>query len=491
MRFKTSLNLVNETLSHLHIPKPTITVPSCSSGAHGVKLHIADNQNVFRQVTLGRMIANSSLENQVKHSLKVSICTFVMTFCFLNLSLERPVLTELNELRGHAESNVLVSKSTLSTVSAINCQRIGNVQTGNVTSTTRQHGTRTISHNEHRLVGFHQIGQSLPHTFQSGIRIRVPTRNLMILIQNLARISNRSINLGFTTGQAIQISSTASFIVLQESLIVIEVGLRRNCLVINRLPVVRGHLTLNNVNMLTHSRQHLTILLFSHTKSVNSPQTVLTGLLTTRGSRIQPLSHQRDRLASLHIHLILSNLTLKHLLNSLRSNRIRSEVVNHIPATILRNEFDNLRHNLSSTILHHILKDNHRRAALTLTLTNIHQIAKPTHSQTRILSISLTEQSNNLPLFHFTHGGNLEVNVNQSGARRLICNSTVFGQSQIRVHSRKLNLLIIQLLTSLLHLVNELALTRLRSSLVRLLRSRSPSLLIRSVLLRSILVIHN
>ena len=278
---------------------------------------------------------------------------------------------------------------------------------------------------------------------------------------------------------------------LQESLVVVKVSLRRNSLVVNRLPVVRGHLTLNNINMLTHSRQHLTILLFSHTKSVNSPQTILTSLLTTRSSRIQPLSHQRDGLTSLHIHLILSNLTLKHLLNGLRSNRIRSKVINHIPATILRNEFDNLRHNLSSAILHHILKDNHRRAALTLTLTNVHQIAKPTHSQTRILSISLTEQSDNLTLFHFTHSGNLEVNVNQSGARRLVCNSTVLGQSQIRVHGRKSNLLIIQLLTSLLHLVNELTLTRLRGSLVRLLRTRSPCLLVRSVLLRSILVIHN
>ena len=489
MRFKTSLNLVNETLSHLHIPKPTITAPACSSRSHRVKLTIADNKNVLRQITLRRMVVNSSLENQVKHSFQIGICTLVMTLCFLNLSLKSPVLVKLNELRGHTKSNVLISKSSLSTVSAINCQRVSNIQTGNVTSTTRQHRARTISNNEHGLVGFHQIGQSLPHTLQSSIRIRVPTRNLMILVQNLARIGNRSVNLGFTTGQAIKISSTASFIMLQEGLIVVKVGLRRDCLVINRLPVVRGHLTLNDINILTHSRQHLTILLFSHAKSVNSPQTILTSLLATRRSRIQPLSHQRDGLTSLHIHLILSNLTLKHLLNGLRSNRIRSEVINHIPATVLRNEFDNMRHNLSPTILHHILKDNHRRAAFTLTLTNIHQIAKPTHRQTRILSISLAEQSNNLTLFHFTHGGNLEVNVNQSGARRLVCNSTVLGQSQIRVHSRKLNLLVIQLLASLLHLVNKLALTRLRSRLLgRLLRTRSPSLV--RVLLRSVLVIH-
>ena len=309
-------------------------------------------------------------------------------------------------------------------------------------------------------------------------------------MNDVTRIRHRRINLCLALSKSVQIGTTALLIITKESLIVIKVCLRGNSFIINALPILRRHLTLNNVKVLTKSRQALAILTLSQTEHIHSLKTTLTSIMAVRRSTIKPLRHKANGLALLHISHIFLPLLTNQFTNNRLSNGIIHDSIDIIPTGILRNHGNQVRHNLSTTIVHHILKANLEETALTLTLTDIASIEQPTNSETRILRISCTELLHNIAVGKATKSRDGSVDVKKSRTRGLIGNSTIRSVLLISRKRRNCNLSVVTL-SSILNLVHERSLTANSVGLSnRLLRLRSPSLSV-ILLVRIVVVIHN
>ena len=247
------------------------------------------------------------------------------------------------------------------------------------------------------------------------------------------RESNRRVNLSFALGQSRQVSISALIIMLQESLIIDKVSTGRNCLIVDGLPVIRRHLTLYNVNVLTHLGQPLTILLRRHFQILHDNTSILTGLSRTGVLRRQPLSHQRNRLPCQVISIILSHLRLNQLQNRSRSSLNVQQRPQIIPTRILRNHGNNLLHQLMLTILSQVNNAYTEQITLTKALTNIGSISQPTHSIDRILIKSFTELGIDFLIGLTTQRSHSEVQVQQLITSGLITPCTILSASQIGI----------------------------------------------------------
>ena len=211
--------------------------------------------------------------------------------------------------------------------------------------------------------------------------------------------------------------------------------------------------------------------------------------MAVRRSTIKPLCEKTNGLTLLHISHIFLPLLTNQFTNNRLSDGVIHDSVDIIPTGIFRNHGNQVRHNLSTTIVHHILKANLEETALTLTLTDIASIEQPTNSKTRILRISRTELLHNITIREATKSRDGSIDIQKSRTRGLICNSTIRGVLLVGRKSRNCNLSVIAL-GSLLNLVHKGSLTVGSIGLNSLLRLRSPSLSV-LLLVRIVVVIHN
>ena len=316
-------------------------------------------------------------------------------------------------------------------------------------------------------------------------------RNIIhpILVNNLMRESNRGVNLSLTLGQSIQVQSTSFFIMTEESLIIKQIRLRGNMLIINSLPIIGRHLSLNDIQVLTKQRKGLTILSFRQAKNLGSLKAIGTSLRNLGICRVHPLCEQRNRLILVHVDNIRSPLILNYLRKIRTQGLIINQSVDNIPTRILGKQRQKILEDRSTTILSNILEDNTRSASLTLTLSYIHDISKPTDCQTRILSISLSPHIDNLLIAPITHRRELIVHIEQSLPGSSIKQSTIL--SALILRHRNLS---IPTLTSILHLIDEVLLsvsTSISLLVGRILRTRCPRLIRHSLILGRIICLRS
>ena len=383
-------------------------------------------------------------------------------------------------MRVSTKGDVLICKSSLEVVCTINGERHSNINATHisVTTNTTLHRTRAVTHDKHTLIIGNHIRQSLPHTLKSIIsplRKSIPTTiQIHVLIDNITGICHRSVNLSLTSLESSKKSLTALSIMAQECLIIVEVCLGGNSFVVDSSPIIRRHLALNNIKILAKSRQSLTIVAFSHVQLLCSPKTIITGLLRVRIGLIKPLSKQRNRLMLLHVLHVLSKLLLKEIADSLFRSGVATELIKHIIARILANQRNELCSNACSAILYKVTNDNLSKATLTSTATNVHRIAKETHSKIRILVESLAPIGDNLLFIKRAIAYQLGKHIKKSRRSSGICHSTIGGIGHIVGQRLRNNCTNIEALVSLFHLVEELLLARLLTH--RLFGLRRPSL---------------
>ena len=177
-------------------------------------------------------------------------------------------------------------------------------QTNGSRHRTTTHRARNVSHND-CVHGLGQVvRQSLPLSFNNGIQLIVDdavtiataaVASTHILFDQVVRIQSSSINLDLTLRYALQVSIKTLMVMLSKCRTVVVHCIRRNLSVINQTPLTGGHLTLNNIDVLTQRGQHLTILTRLQVQGAHSLSSHLASL--HRGSifRRHPLCQQRNR----------------------------------------------------------------------------------------------------------------------------------------------------------------------------------------------------
>ena len=177
----------------------------------------------------------------------------------------------------------------------------------------------------------------------------------------------------------------------------------------------------------------------------------------------------------LHVLHILSKLLLKEIADSLFRSGVATELIKHIIARILANQRNELCSNACSTIIHEVTNDNLSETTLsTSSATNIHGIAKETHSKVRILVESLTPIGDNLLLIQRTVACQLSEHIQKCRGSGGIRHSTILSIGQVIRKRLRNNRTDIEALVSLFHLIKELFLARLLTH--RLFGLRRPSL---------------
>ena len=185
-----------------------------------------------------------------------------------------------------SKGHIKVFKSTLITFSKVNCQ------TNRSFHGTAAHRTRYISHNNNVILTLNIIGECAPLLVSKRISIRVITH---IILYKFIRKHGGSIYLCLTIIQGFLIYSKTNRIMLCESMIIISHSLRRNGLIINHVPLILTHISLNDLNMLTKQRKHLTILTFVYIECAHCFKSKLTSLFRRSLFGRHPLGKQRTR----------------------------------------------------------------------------------------------------------------------------------------------------------------------------------------------------
>ena len=99
-------------------------------------------------------------------------------------------------------------------------------------------------------VTVYRVRQSLPKLLERFVILGdcIPSR-VAVLMDNLVREERACVNLGFALGEAFQISTTAIFVIPEKCLVVDQVCARRNCFILDLVPLFGGHLLLDYIEI--------------------------------------------------------------------------------------------------------------------------------------------------------------------------------------------------------------------------------------------------
>ena len=276
----------------------------CKAGAHSineippcvrthilVNLHIRNNNQSLRHIFDRNSVFYGSRKNLEKSSLQISRITDTLSHAVIYFLLKSIIRINLNERRMRSKGHIKVFKSTLITFSKVNCQ------TNRSFHRTAVHRARYISHNNNVVFTLNIIGECAPLLVSKRIGIRVITH---IILYKFVREHGSSIYLRLTITQGFLIVTKTNRVMLCESTIIISHSLRRNSFIINHVPLILTHISLNNINMLTKQRKHLTILTLIYIESAHCFKSKLTSLFGRSLFRRHPLSKQRTRFIFSH-----------------------------------------------------------------------------------------------------------------------------------------------------------------------------------------------
>ena len=260
-----------------------------------IKLHIRHNKNI-RNLFLTKLIIYSSLKNHIEDSLNVSVRTLSILIGF-NKILPKSRITHIHILRARRESDILILKGPILMLSKINCQSVSDLKSSSrgLRVNITRHTARTICYHNGITIAIYKVRKSLPHLLKSGVLVTNSGFVIFlrkILMNDVMRERSRRINLSFTSSQRIKICLTTLRIMLKESILINKVSLRGNLFIVDSLPVVGRHLTLNDVDILTTIGQGSTIVTRSHAKSLAGLGSQLTRLGRRSILRLKPLKNQ-------------------------------------------------------------------------------------------------------------------------------------------------------------------------------------------------------
>ena len=212
---------------------------------------------------------------------------------------------------------------------------------------------------------------------------------------------------------------------LLKSFLIATHCLSRNGRVINTLPLIRAHLGLNDLEVITQTNKHLTILTSGKPKSLCSLTSENTTFLRRGILRLEPLSSNRNRLLSLHILEIVKNNRLQispHLIFNRSTNKdikVISTAHLHQIIKILNNSFAMIRSK--------ILQNHTGQTPLTASAANVTRIKHGLESIKRILIPRGIKLTDNVSFTTISHRAANTVKINKRTTGRTSCYRTIFG----------------------------------------------------------------
>ena len=204
------------------------------------------------------MLIDCRSKDQVKHSLHISVGNLVVTLSDSQLFPQILTLAQIHQLRMLREGDVLIFELTGGALGKVNCQGVRHFQRRHVRTTDSDtHTARSVCHHNGVAAALHHIRQTLPQHFQICL---VTSRTMIEPMHDVMREQNGSVDLGLASLNSGQELTATIFVMPQKRTVVLKIGTGGNTLIVDAAPVLRRHIPLNHLEILTELGQLVLIL---------------------------------------------------------------------------------------------------------------------------------------------------------------------------------------------------------------------------------------